>query len=240
MADRMGFQQKLAEIVNLARENKMTLLVEEVEKFFEEDHLSGEQMALVFDYLLSQKVLLPDYTREPGTVRFSDEEEETEESGDCLNAEEKEYLEEYLAQIGKMSPADDKEARIAYYLPKVAEKAVSMHRKEIFIGDMIQEGNASLVEALAMYPAGTGEEDRIMDTVRAAMQSLIAAQIETKRRDRRMVDQVTVLDETIKRMTEELGRKVDVSEVAGEMEMTEEQVRDILKLTGEEPEEGKK
>ena len=35
-----------------------------------------------------------------------------------------------------------------------------------------------------------------------------------KRRDRKMVDQVTRLDETIREMTDELGRKVDVQEVA--------------------------
>ena len=38
-------------------------------------------------------------------------------------------------------------------------------------------------------------------------------------------------------MTDELGRKVDVQEVAARLELTEEQVRDILKLTGEEPED---
>ena len=54
-----------------------------------------------------------------------------------------------------------------------------------------------------------------------------------------MVDQVTRLDETIREMTDELGRKVDVQEVADRLELTEEQVRDILKLTGEEPEDEK-
>ena len=124
-------------------------------------------------------------------------------------------------------------------LRKVAEEAVKMLRAEVFVGDMIQEGNASLVEALGLYPAGDGEQERVMEDVRAAMRALLASQTEMKRRDRKMVDQVTRLDETIREMTDELGRKVDVQEVADRLELTEEQVRDILKLTGEEPEDEK-
>ena len=116
---------------------------------------------------------------------------------------------------------------------------MKMHRAEVFVGDMIQEGNASLVEALGLYPAGDGEQERVMEDVRAAMRALLASQTEMKRRDRKMVDQVTRLDETIRDMTDELGRKVDVQEVADRLELTEEQVRDILKLTGEEPEDEK-
>ena len=138
-----------------------------------------------------------------------------------------------------MQPASGEEARLASYLRKVAEEAVKMHRAEVFVGDMIQEGNASLVEALGLYPAGDGEQERVMEDVRAAMRALLASQTEMKRRDRKMVDQVTRLDETIRDMTDELGRKVDVQEVADRLELTEEQVRDILKLTGEEPEDEK-
>ena len=53
-----------------------------------------------------------------------------------------------------------------------------------------------------------------------------------------MVEQVSRLDETIRQMTDELGRKVDVEEVAGRMGLTEDEIRDILKLAGEEPEDG--
>ena len=114
-----------------------------------------------------------------------------------------------------------------------------LHREEAFIGDMIQEGNAALVEAMDLHPAGEGEQELVMADVRAAMRALLASQTEMKRRDRKMVNQVTRLDETIKQMTDELGRKVDVQEVAERLELTEEQVRDILKLTGEEPEDEK-
>lgn len=237
MADKIGFQQKLADILKMAEENGMRLTIEETEKFFEDDGLTDQQMELVFDYLLSQKVALPGYERQPGKVREAQENEEAPAVPDALSGEEKEYLENYLRQIGEMQAASDEEARLAFYLPLVAQEAVKMHHHDIFIGDMIQEGNASLVEALAMHPEGEGEQEAVMEDVTAAMQALLESQIEVKRRDRKMVDQVTKLDEALKQMTNDLGRKVDIQEVADWLEMTEEQVRDILKLAGEEPDD---
>ena len=49
-----------------------------------------------------------------------------------------------------------------------------------------------------------------------------------------MVERVNDLDETIKSMKEEHGRKVSVDEVAERMGITEDTVEDILKLAGEE------
>lgn len=236
MADKMSFQQKLADIMKLAQENGMRMTAEETEQFFEDDGLTKEQMDLVFDYLLSQKVAVQGYVRKPGTVQESGDGEEMPGS-DALSAEEKEYLGDYLRQIGELQATSEEEARLALYLRLVYEEAVKLHQPEVFIGDLIQEGSAALVEVLGRHAAGAGERELVMADVRAAMKALLASQAEMERRDRRMVDQVARLDEAIRQMTDELGRKVDVQEVAARLELTEEQVRDILKLTGEEPED---
>ena len=52
-----------------------------------------------------------------------------------------------------------------------------------------------------------------------------------------MVQKVSDLDETIRNMKEEYGRKVSVDEVADRMQISEDDVADILKLAGEEVEE---
>jgi DNA-directed RNA polymerase specialized sigma subunit len=52
-----------------------------------------------------------------------------------------------------------------------------------------------------------------------------------------MVEKVSALDEAIKTLTEELGRKVSLEELAVYMGLTEEEIEDILRLTGEEAEE---
>ena len=63
--------------------------------------------------------------------------------------------------------------------------------------------------------------------------SRIEEQTEMKRQDKRMVEQVSELDEAIRSMTEELGRKVAVDELAERLGIGEEQIAEILKLAGE-------
>ena len=85
----------------------------------------------------------------------------------------------------------------------------------------------------------------IYRTILAAAGSFLAAQFggwdaaletqtEVKRRDHKMVEKVTELDETIKSMKEEYGRKVSVDEVADRLGISEDEIEDILKLAGEE------
>ena len=66
---------------------------------------------------------------------------------------------------------------------------------------------------------------------------LIEEHTEVHRRDKKMVEQVTALDEGIKALTEELGRKVTIDELALYMGMSEEEISDVLRLMGEENEE---
>ena len=125
------------------------------------------------------------------------------------------------------------EVRMAYYLPKVIEEAIEMHHPDIFIGDMIQEGSISLMLALNATGEGKEDEAKIMEEVRAGIQTLIESQTETKRQDKKMVERVSELEETIQNMKEEFGREVSAEEVAERLGVTEEELGDILKLAGE-------
>ena len=72
-----------------------------------------------------------------------------------------------------------------------------------------------------------------MEEVRAGIQTLIESQTETKRQDKKMVERVSELEETIQNMKEEFGREVSAEEVAERLGVTEEELGDILKLAGE-------
>lgn len=231
MADRLEFRSKLSSIQELAAGQGNRLTVEEIEKFFEEDSLSREQTELVCDYLLSQKVSVIGYKKQPGKII------EAEEEVADLDSEEQDYLAEYMQDIEGMKSGNAEEARIAYYLPLVVDTALKMHQKEVFIGDMVQEGNISLMAALGRFEAGADDEDIVMEEVRAGIRAFIESQTETKRKDKKMVDQVAELDETIRHMSEDMGRKVSVDEVAQQLGMTEAQIEAILHLAGEEVKE---
>ena len=224
MAERMGFQGKLREVLGFAREREDHLLAEDVEKFFEEEGLSPGQMELVFQYLTEQGIEVKGYAPSKGTAREAGEEEAD------LSPEEERYLETYRQEIEALEEAGDK--TLARRLTEVVEEAVKLQRGEVFLGDLIQEGNMRLVMLLEEDPEKEEEARRV--TVRSAMEEFIASSGEVRRRDRQMVRKVTDLNNTVKAMEEEEGRKVTLDEAAGRLGITRQEAEQIWKLTSEE------
>ena len=74
MADRAQFQKKLGELLAAAAGQGNKITQQEVEDFFQEDQLNEEQMNLVSEFLMSQKVEVSGYT---GSSRNSEEEKDT-------------------------------------------------------------------------------------------------------------------------------------------------------------------
>lgn len=226
MSDRLEFKNKLQDILKLAEQKGKQITLSEITKYFEEDHLDAGQVDLVCEYLLSQKV----------AVRGYEKSEPSEEEEEALSEEEQKYVESYLREIREMKAVNEEEVRMSAYFPKVVEEAVKMKHSQVFIGDVIQEGNVSLMMALKEMPQGQETESAVMEAVRAGMRALIEEQTEVKRQDKKMVEQVSDLDASIRSMTEELGRKISVDELSERLGIKEEQIAEILKLAGEEVE----
>lgn len=237
MSDRLEFRGKLQGILELAESQEKKITLEEVETYFEDEQLSREQIDLVCDYLLSQKVAVSGYEKMGGILSGPKQVEAQEKPCPILTEEEQRYVESYLEELGEMKAGSEEEARLLYYFPKVVDLAVKINRSQVFIGDVIQEGNVSLMLALKESDSRNDreqEEQEVMDQVRAGMLALVEEQTEVKRQDKKMVEQVSELDETIQSMSEEMGRKVAVDEVAEQLGISEAQIADILKLAGEE------
>lgn len=227
MNGKLQFREKLNGILELGKEKHHVLTTEDVEKYFEEDALSEEQMELVYDYLLSQKIAVSGYVKKGGNVL-----EEKEEKR--FSKEEEAYLETYLEEMSVLIPQNEREEKLKQYFPKVVEIAKELHNSELFIGDLIQEGNIGLMLALENIEAG---EVEILEGIHQMMQLLVEEQEEVKHQDNKMVEKVKFLDESLKNLTEDLGRKPTLEELADYMEMTENDVNDIIRLTGEDDDE---
>lgn len=253
MNDKAKFLEKLNGLRGLAKEQGSQITIEEVKAYFTEDALTEEQMELVFDYLLAQKVIVKGY------LKLNAEPEEKVE----FTEEEKAYLKEYEADLKAIKAAKDGEveqligqvfggddfakSRLAeVYLKEVVEIAKKMYHPEVFLGDLIQEGNLGLVlgiEMLAVSVTGLGTRadaktahELITTQIKQSIQALLEEHTELSSRDKKMVEKVNQLDESIKTLTEEMGRKVSIDELAVYMGMEIEEIEDILKLMGEEPE----
>lgn len=227
MSDRMEFQGKLGWILEEAKAHDNRIHKEEIEKYFEDDHLSDEQMELVYDYLLSQKVAVSGYERKHGRILAS----VTEETN--YTEEEKRFLRNYRSEIQTNNGKGT--GLIAGYLEKVIGIAEEVHDGSVFLGDLIQEGNVSLMLAVQE----TDDQEKILGIVREGIEAFQEEQRDVHVRDRKMVEKVDELEEQIKKLREEMGRKITLEELALYTDRSESEIRSVLKLAGEEVEDEK-
>ena len=224
------------------REKGSQITVDEVKTYFSGMDLNEEQIELVFDYLLAQKVVVKGYIKMDMPV--------SDETQLVLTEDEEAYLKEYLEDLKAFKVVSEQEREVLFekmikgdsraknrvvemYLQDVIEIAKEMYHPEIFLGDLIQEGNVGLILGAELVTDVETAHQTITEQIRQSMQMLIEEHTELSSRDKKMVEKVAMLDESIKNLTEELGRKVTIDELAVYMGMTEDEIEDILKLTGE-------
>ena len=110
MADRVQFQKKLGELLAVAASQNNKMTSQEVQAFFQDDNLTDEQMNLVHEFLMSQKVEVIGYT---GTIENTEKTEQEEK--DTLSQQEKDYVAEYLIDIEKMAKQDVYKRQCKYH-----------------------------------------------------------------------------------------------------------------------------
>ncbi|MBQ6436315.1 RNA polymerase sigma factor RpoD [bacterium] len=156
----------------------------------------------------------------------------------------------YLKEIGRI-PLLTREEEIA--LARRAEKGDQAAIKKIinanlrlvvaiakkYIGrgmsflDLIQEGNKGLIRAVDKYDWTRGFKFSTYATwwIRQAITRSIADQARTIRVPVHMVETINALMRTSRKMMQELGREPTVEELAHEMDITPERVREIFKIS---------
>lgn len=245
MIGKTEFLEKLNRLLKLAQGQGNLITIEEVKAYFSEDALTEEQVELVFEYLMAQKVIVKGYvklTTGQDEVKFTEEEQqylkEYELELQSIRAAKEGETEELFAKV--IQGDDNAKSRlIEIYMGQVVRMAKQMYQPEVFLGDLIQEGNLGIVLGVEMITDPLTADEMIRLQMKQSMQLLLEEQSELSNRDKKMVEKVQALDESIQALTEELGRKVTIDELAVYMGLEVEEIEDILKLTGEEPEEEK-
>lgn len=293
---RLKFQQKLIEILELGKKKKNMLEYQEIADFFKDLNLNPEKFEMVIDYLeqngidvlkisndddVDDDIILDEedevevekidlsvpegvsvedpvrmYLKEIGKVPLLSADEEIElaqnmEDGavatekinvlkgrlDGASEEEKAEIKEEIKTLQRdVDKGADAKKRLAEanlrLVVSIAKRYVG--RGMLFL-DLIQEGNLGLIKAVEKFDYKKGYKFSTYATwwIRQAITRAIADQARTIRIPVHMVETINKLIRVSRQLLQELGREPSPEEIAKEMSMPVERVREILKISQE-------
>ena len=254
------FEEKLKNLVALGKKKKSILEIQEINEVFSDMELEAEQMEKIFEYLESQNIdvlrISPDTDdADDVEILLTDEDEVDMEKID-LSVPDGISIEDpvrmYLKEIGKvpllsaeeeielakrMAEGDeDPKKRLAEanlrLVVSIAKRYVG--RGMLFL-DLIQEGNLGLIKAVEKFDYQKGFKFSTYATwwIRQAITRAIADQARTIRIPVHMVETINKLIRVSRQLLQELGREPLPEEIAEELDMPVERVREILKISQE-------
>ena len=257
----LTFDEKLSKLLELAKSKKNVLEEKDIHDAFAGEEMTPEKLDRIYDFLDKKHVdvlkMSNDDDMDPDLFT-EDEDPDPEDEIDMehidLSVPEGVSVDDpvrmYLKEIGKvplLSP--DEEIELAKKIElgdeaakkKLAEAnlrlVVSIAKRYVGRGmqllDLIQEGNLGLIKAVEKFDYRKGYKFSTYATwwIRQAITRAIADQARTIRIPVHMVETINRLVRTQRQLVQKLGREATPEELAKELDMPVDRVREIMKIS---------
>lgn len=242
----MADKKVLKELTGMARANHNALSYRELMNILERSKIDLEEVDAYLDKLEAAGIEV---------VADNVISEETNPDGGLLNVDSvgvDDPVRMYLKEIGKvalLTAEEERELAMAIEQGDIDAKdhlieanlrlVVSIAKRYTGRGmsflDLIQEGNLGLLKAVEKFDYTKGFKFSTYATwwIRQAITRAIADQARTIRIPVHMVETINKLIRTQRNLVQELGRDPEIEEIAYEMGITEDKVREIMKISQE-------
>ncbi|MBQ1688113.1 MAG: RNA polymerase sigma factor RpoD [Lachnospiraceae bacterium] len=252
-----AFEEKLRELLALAKKNKDTIEVDKVNDVFKELNLDPHQIDKIYEYLESNNITVMNLANdEPDDSAILEIEQEEDASLDDLSTSAAVMSDDpvklYLKEIGGYPLLTiEQEIELAQRIEQGDEAAkkslaesnlrlvVSIAKRYVGRGlsflDLIQEGNLGLIKAVDKFDYTKGYKFSTYATwwIRQAITRSIADQSRTIRIPVHMSEVINKTYRVSRTLLQELGREPTEQELAEAMNLPIEKVREILKISAD-------
>ncbi len=248
------FQQKLGEICAIAEENGKQLSQQQIREHFDESDLTTSQLVKILQYLRLKGIKIEgaEEAASAADAVSTQEHEQAELPGTRtpLTAEEQAYLKDYMESFSPEGPdlsdltplfqasangdADAGGALTRFYMVQAAQMAAELNCEEIYLADLIQEANLSLLAALKETELQVKNDAWMRGRIRSGILHAIEEQTQQKFHDDYLVSKVENLESAVKDLTDDDDTtRFTIDELAVILDMNVDEIRDVLRLTGD-------
>ncbi len=238
MDHKIIFRELLTDLKNAADKQSGVISKAEVHEILKNMPLEEEHFSFIYQYLSSLSIQVVDSKEE-----VLEQPELGGQKSLSLYIEELAGLTEPLSENEQRLMRDamqgDEEAGqhlIESYLPLICEIAGSYEGTDVLPEDLIQEGNLGLLTAMkeiAGMESPAACRAHIVNCINRAMEQAIGQSQEKRQLDEGIVSRVNHLNEAVHNLERDLEHKVSAEELSAYLEMPLSEIRDLLRMSGD-------